>query len=259
MSTDLRGYVAIVTGAASGLGYASAKALAVAGARVVLNDVDKAAVERAVERLGADGDILAHVADVSELHEVEGLFRRAKDAWGGIDIVFANAGVEQYESLETMSEDNLERLLNVNLKGTLLCMREAIPYMRARNGGSIIATSSVQASHSLPGCVVYAAAKAGIISAVRTLALEVGTENIRVNAISPGTIDTPMLQRDLADMDQEGHADFVDRVRGANALQRIGTPEEVADAVLWLASAASSYVTAANIVVDGGFTAVKSF
>jgi NAD(P)-dependent dehydrogenase (short-subunit alcohol dehydrogenase family) len=129
--------------------------------------------------------------------------------------------------------------------------------MRRRGGGSIIITSSVQATHSLPGCVVYAATKAGVVAAARTLALEIGRDNIRVNTVSPGTIDTPMLSRDLADMDVDHVEDFVQRVKDANALGRIGTVEEVGKVVVFLAGDQASYVTGANIVVDGGFTAVK--
>ena len=143
--------------------------------------------------------------------------------------------------------------------GVLICFREAIPFLKERGGGSLIATSSVQATHSLPGCVVYAAAKAGVNAAVRTLALEVGKDNIRVASISPGTIDTPMLTRDLEDMDVESSKDFLQKVKNANALGRIGSSEEIGDAVVWLASDMASYVTGTDIVVDGGFTAVKNF
>jgi NAD(P)-dependent dehydrogenase (short-subunit alcohol dehydrogenase family) len=130
--------------------------------------------------------------------------------------------------------------------------------MRRAGGGSIVITSSVQATHSLPGCVVYAAAKAGVIAAARTLALEVGRDNIRVNAISPGTIDTPMLTRDLADMNIEKADEFLDSVKSANALNRIGNPSEIADAVIFLFSDKSLYITGTNLVIDGGFTAVKA-
>ena len=171
----------------------------------------------------------------------------------------ANAGVGRYEAMESMSEDAIDLVLSVDLKGALLCAKYAIAAMRARGGGSIIITSSVQATHSLPGCVVYAAAKAGLVAAARTLALEVGVDNIRVNTVSPGTIDTPMLDRDMADMDLDGAAAFVQNVRDANALRRIGSVAEVGAAVVFLASDAASYVTGTNMVVDGGFTAVKTF
>ena len=180
-------------------------------------------------------------------------------SYGGLDIVHANAGVERYEALETMADVDLELLLDVDLKGVLLCFREAIPELRKRGGGVLLATSSVQATHSLPGCVVYAAAKAGVIAAVRTLALEVGKDNIRVVSVSPGTIDTPMRTRDLADMNTADAEGFLQRVRDANTLGRIGTPKEIGDVIVYLAGPNASYITATDIVVDGGFTAVKSF
>jgi NAD(P)-dependent dehydrogenase (short-subunit alcohol dehydrogenase family) len=123
----------------------------------------------------------------------------------------------------------------------------------------MVFTSSVQATHSLPGCVVYAAAKAGVIAAARTLALEVGPLGIRVNAISPGTIDTPMLRRDLGDMNVEQADAFLEAVRAANALGSIGLPTDISDAVVFLCSDNAKYITGTNLVVDGGFTAVKKF
>jgi NAD(P)-dependent dehydrogenase (short-subunit alcohol dehydrogenase family) len=257
---ELQGRVGIVTGAGSGLGRASALALARAGATVVVNDVDAAGAEQTrAEVEAAGGAVSVELADVSVLDDVRRLVTVAEQRHGRLDVMHANAGVERYESLEAMAEPDLDRLIDVDLKGALLCAQAAIPAMRRAGGGSIIFTSSVQASHSLPGCVVYAAAKAGLVAAARTLALEVGPENIRVNAISPGTIDTPMLRRDLGDLGIPEQEDFLGRVRDANTLRRIGTPEEIGDAVVFLASKRSSYVTATNLVVDGGFTAVKTF
>lgn len=256
----LDGKVAVVTGAGSGLGRGSALALAGAGARVVLNDVSEAGLAETAEAVAAAGGE-SHVVmgDVSKIADVRALVAAAEEQFGGVDVMHANAGVERYVDLEEMSEEDLDLLLDVDLKGALLCAQAAIPAMRRRGGGSIIFTSSVQATHSLPGCVVYAAAKAGVIAAARTLALEVGGYGIRVNAISPGTIDTPMLTRDLADMNVDEADSFLDSVRAANALGRIGTPAEIGDGVVFLASAQSAYVTATNLVVDGGFTAVKRF
>src|SRR5581483_7891354 len=131
--------------------------------------------------------------------------------------------------------------------------------LRERGGGSIVFVSSVQAFVTLPGCVPYAAAKAGLIAAARALAPEVGRDGIRVNAVAPGTIDTPMLRRDLSGMNLEEADAFLERVAGANALGRIGSPDEIARVVSFLASDAASYVTGATIVADGGYLAVKSF
>lgn len=260
MSGSLAGKVAIVTGAGSGLGRGSALSLAEAGAKVVCNDVAQKGLDETVAQIAAaGGSALAVVGDVSRTADVKAMIAKAVGTYGGLDIVHANAGVERYESLETMADVDLELLLNVDLKGVLLCFREAIPELRKRGGGALIATSSVQATHSLPGCVVYAAAKAGVIAAVRTLALEVGKDNIRVVSVSPGTIDTPMLSRDLADMNTAEAEGFLQRVRDANTLGRIGTPREIGEVVVWLAGPNASYITATDIVVDGGFTAVKTF
>jgi NAD(P)-dependent dehydrogenase (short-subunit alcohol dehydrogenase family) len=242
------------------LGRASAVALAGAGARVVINDIDGAGLDETRAMVNdAGSQAICCEGDVSVLGDVDRMIECAVSRFGGLDIVHANAGVEKYAELEHMTEADLDRLLAVDLKGVLLCARQAIAPMRSRGGGSLIFTSSVQASHSLPGCVVYAAAKAGVIAAARTLAVEVGKYGIRVNALSPGTIDTPMLRRDLADMDLAQADGFLDRVRAANALGRIGLDGEIGAAVVFLASGAASYVTATNLVVDGGFTAIKAF
>lgn len=256
----LDGKVALVTGAGSGLGRGSAIRLAAAGASVVINDVMAGGLEETARQIAeVGGKSTSFKGDVSKTADVKAMIALAEKTYGGLDILHANAGVERYENLEIMKDEDMEFLLDVDLKGVLICFREAIPALRKRGGGSLIATSSVQATHSLPGCVVYAAAKAGVLAAVRTLALEVGKDNIRVVAVSPGTIDTPMLTRDLADMNVNEAGSFLQRVKDANTLGRIGTAEEIGDVVVWLASPAASYVTATNIVVDGGFTAVKSF
>lgn len=258
MINTLDGTVAVITGAGSGIGRGCATSLARAGARVVVNDVNADSADETVAAIREfGGDAVAHVADVSVSKDVQALVQNAEDLYGGLDVMHANAGVEGYEALETQTEDEIDHLIDVDLKGVLLCCEYSIPAMRRRGGGSIIITSSVQASHSLPGCVVYAAAKAGVVAAARSLALETGRDNIRVNSVSPGTIDTPMLSRDLADMDLDRAGDFVQRVKDANALGRIGTADEVGKVVVFLAGDQASYVTGANIVVDGGFTAVK--
>jgi NAD(P)-dependent dehydrogenase (short-subunit alcohol dehydrogenase family) len=173
--------------------------------------------------------------------------------------MLANAAVSIYRDLAELPEAELDEILGVNLKGPLLCAQASIPAMRARGGGSIVFVSSVQGYQGLPGCVPYAGAKAALVAAARTLAVEVGRDGIRVNAVVPGTIDTPMLERDLAPMNVSEREQFLDRVRAANALGRIGRPDEVAQAVLYLAGEESSYVTGSALTVDGGFLAVKSF
>ena len=255
----LQGKVAIVTGAGSGIGRACAIALGSAGAAVVANDVTPdglAGTVAAVETAG--GTALAAPGDVRERDDVRGLVARASEAYGGLDVMVANAAVSMYVPLEDMREADLDTVLDTNLRGALLCAQAAIPALRARGGGSVVMISSVQAYVTLPGCVPYAAAKAGLVAAVRALAPEIGRHGIRVNAIAPGTIDTPMFHRDLAGMNRAEVEQFLARVENANALGRIGEPEEVASVVLFLASDASSYITGTTIAVDGGYLSVKT-
>ncbi len=256
----LNGKVAAVTGAGSGIGRGIAVALAGAGADVVLNDVREDGLDetlRLVREAGSKG--VASVGDVRRREDVERLVDDAAGTFGGLDVMVANAAIGLYADLEEMAEEEIDQVLDVNLKGALTCAQLAIPALRARGGGNIVFVSSVQAYETLRGCVVYGAAKAGLVAAARALAVEVGAHAIRVNAIAPGTIDTPMLQRDLDGMNPADADGFLDRVRAANALGRIGTVEEVADVVVFLVSDAARYVTGTTLVADGGFLAVRSF
>lgn len=256
---ELEGRVATVTGAGAGLGRAAALAFAEAGAAVVCNDVDAAAAAATCRELeAAGGDAISVVGDAGTPDLAEALVEAAVTTFGGLDIVHANAAISIYASLEEMPLDTFHAILETNLKGPLLCARAAVAPMRERGGGSIVFVSSVQAFQGLPGCVPYAAAKAGLVAAARTLAVELGGYGIRVNAIAPGTIDTPMLQRDLAPMNVDEREGFMGRVNAANALGRVGRPEEIASAAVYLASDRASYVTGSCLVVDGGFLAVKT-
>ena len=252
MSGELDGKVALVTGAGSGIGQATALAFETAGASVVAMDLSP-------EGLDERDAVAAAVGDVRSRDDVAVAVALARERFGGLDVVVANAAVSIYEEFEHESEETIDLILDTNLKGALLCAQLAIPELRRRGGGSIVFVSSVQAFLALPGCVPYAAAKAGLVAAASALAPEVGRHGIRVNAIAPGTIDTPMLQRDLGGMNVEEADAFRRRVEEANALGRIGRPEEIARVAVYLASDASSYVTGTTIVADGGFLNVKKF
>jgi NAD(P)-dependent dehydrogenase (short-subunit alcohol dehydrogenase family) len=257
---ELTGKVAVVTGAGSGIGRACAVALGAAGASVVVNDLDPAGLDETVAEVeSAGGAAVLSVGDVRLASDVRALVALATSTFGGVDVMVANAAVSIYTGLAEQDEETIDLVLDTNLKGALLCAQAAIAPMRKRGGGSIVFLSSVQGYLTLPGCVPYAAAKAGVVAAARALAVEVGANGIRVNAVAPGTIDTPMLRRDLSGMNVEEADSFLERVRSANALKRIGTPQEIANVVLFLASPAASYVTGTSIIADGGYLSVKTF
>jgi NAD(P)-dependent dehydrogenase (short-subunit alcohol dehydrogenase family) len=225
---------------------------------VVIVDLDQGQAEKAASELH-DSRALGLAADVTDRGAMQRAVATAVERFGGLDVVVANAAVSIYEEFELQAEETIDLVLDTDLKGALLCAQLAIPELRRRGGGSIVFLSSVQAYVTLPGCVPYAAAKAGLVAAARALAPEVGRHGIRVNAIAPGTIDTPMLQRDLSGMNRVEADHFRRQVEEANALGRIGRPEEIAEVVVFLASDASSYVTGTTIVADGGYLAVKKF
>jgi NAD(P)-dependent dehydrogenase (short-subunit alcohol dehydrogenase family) len=255
----LEGKVAVVTGAGSGIGCACAVAFGAAGAAVVANDLVPDGLETTLAEVeAAGGAAVSAVGDVRSAADVRGLVELASSKFGGLDVMVANAAVSIYTNLEEQDEETIDLVLDTDLKGAILCAQASVPAMRERGGGSIVFLSSVQGYVTLPGCVPYAATKAGLVAAARALAVEVGADGIRVNAVAPGTIDTPMLQRDLGGMNREEAASFLDRVKRANALGRIGEPREIADVVVFLASDAASYVTGTSIVVDGGYLAVKT-
>ena len=253
------GAVAAITGAGSGIGRGIAAALAASGARIVANDLDPSGLDETLELVRTSGsEGVASVGDVRRREDVRRIVDDAISAFGGLDVMVANAAVGIYADLDEMREEDLDRVIDVNLKGALLSAQVAIPALRERGGGSIVFVTSVQAYATLRGCVAYGAAKAALVAATRALAVELGADGIRVNAVAPGTIDTPMLARDLDAMNTADADGFLDRVRGANALGRIGTVEEIGDVVAFLVSDAARYVTGATIVADGGFLAVKS-
>jgi NAD(P)-dependent dehydrogenase (short-subunit alcohol dehydrogenase family) len=225
---------------------------------VVVNDIRVTAIEEAVEEVTrAGGRAVGCAADVRRPDDVRSIVDCAVETFGRLDVMVVNAAVSTYVPFEQMRLEEMDLVLETDLRGALLCAQLSIPALRAAGGGSIVFLSSVQAFVTLPGCVPYAAAKAGLVAAARALAVEVGRDGIRVNAVAPGTIDTPMLQRDLAGMNREEAEAFRQRVDDANALGRVGDPDEIAACVEFLASDASSYVTGTTLVADGGYLAVK--
>ena len=247
----LDGKVAIITGMAAGIGEASAFLFAREGAIVVGADIDGERGEQVIEKIREEGGRGYFVrADVSRNGDVKKTFEKAQGL-GGVDVLFNNAGIEVVKSLVETTEEEWDRSVAVNLKSAFLCCRHAIPVMEEKGGGSIINTSSAA---GLVGSfsASYSAAKGGIIALTRALAVDLGPSGIRVNCLCPGAIETPMLTRVML---KQGDLKEVRERRIKNyPVGRFGTPIEVAQAALFLASDDASFITGAVLPVDGGFT-----
>lgn len=248
----LEGQVAVVTGAAAGIGRATALRFAREGAALVLGDVDEAGGAAVRDAITAAGGRASFVpTDVSIEAQVERLIATAEDVYGGLDTLFNNAGIEQpVTPSHEVSEATFDRVIAINLKGTFFGCKHALPALRRRGGGTIVNNSSVSAFANVGGNVAYAASKGAVMSLTRVLAIETAHENIRVNAICPGVIDTAMNERnrDRAADPAEAEAGW----RRVTPLGRMGTPDEVAATVLYLASPLSSFTTGVGLLIDGG-------
>jgi 3-oxoacyl-[acyl-carrier protein] reductase len=239
--------VAIVTGAASGVGLRATELLVDQGARVVAADVEEERLRAAVEPLGASA--LPVAADVAVTEDCERLAATATEHLGGIHLLFANAGVTVRAPIEETDDALWARVLDVNLTSAFRCIRAVVPQMRSQGGGSIVCNASINALRGNVDLVAYAAAKTGLLGMVRALAVELAPSNIRVNAICPGTIDTPMTDEYLNEVDDPEAT--LRAVVGKHPLGRLATADEVAQAALFLGSS-TSFVTGAALPVDGG-------
>ena len=252
MTGEFAGQVALVTGAGSGIGRASALAFARAGARVVVADVATPGGEETLGLITASGGEAHFVrADVSQSGDVEALVRQTIERYGRLDLAHNNAGVESGRaSTHACTEENWDRTLAINLKGVWLCLKYELPEMLRQGGGAIVNTASVAGLVGLPELPAYVASKHGIVGLTRTAALEYAPRGIRVNAVCPGVIRTPMVERFAA-----ANPQAQTELSAAEPIGRLGEPEEVAQAVLWLCSAAASFVTGTCLPVDGGWVA----
>jgi NAD(P)-dependent dehydrogenase (short-subunit alcohol dehydrogenase family) len=248
---DLEGRVAIVTGAAMGIGKACAVALARAGAGVILADVDVDAGEATRAEIEASGGVAQFVrADVARMAEMEDLARAAVTRFGGIDILVSNAARAIGGKVDEIDEASWESVLSTNLTSVWRGMRVCVPEMKKRGGGSIVSMSSVQALTGFSGWAAYAAAKGGINALTQQAAVDLAPHKIRVNAVAPGTIMTPLNEKIFR---EHPNPDALIRTwNEAHPLGRFGQPEEVAEAVLFLASDRASFITGTILRVDGG-------
>jgi NAD(P)-dependent dehydrogenase (short-subunit alcohol dehydrogenase family) len=252
----LQGKVALITGAANGIGLGIAHKFAREGAAVGIMDIDAAGCERAAEEVrAAGGQALALPGDVTRRADVHNALHRLVQAFGKVNVVVHNAAVMPSASIDETTEEQWEKTFAVVCKGAYLCSHEAIPLLRQAGGGSIIFMSSITGVVGLPGLAAYSAAKGALISLARAMAIDHACDNIRVNAISPGTIDSPMLHRFI-----EEQADPEATRKAFNEMYPrgyVGTIEEVANVFAFVASDLASFVSGANYMVDGGMS-VKS-
>ena len=250
---DLKNKVAIITGARRGMGRADAILLAREGAKVVVSDISLEDCQKVVDEIKAqDGEAIAIKCDVSNKKEVEIMVQETMKKFGKIDILVNNAGICQFKPFLELTEQEWDTTLDINLKGYFLCAQAVAKEMAKQKSGVIINIASVamgQLGVGFLNIVHYCASKGGIAAMTEALALELAPYNIRVNAIAPGMIDTPMI--DQVKQDPKSIEGILTRV----PLRRVGKPEEIADLVLFLASDKSSYITGSIVVIDGGWLA----
>jgi meso-butanediol dehydrogenase/(S,S)-butanediol dehydrogenase/diacetyl reductase len=262
MVMKLKGKVAIITGAGSGIGRATALLFSKEGARIVVFDVVKESGEetvRIIEKAG--GEALNVHGDVSNAADVQRLVEETVKKFGRLDILFNNAGIGSVGNVLDVTEEDWDRHMAVNLKGPFLCSKYAIPEMKKAGGGVIINIGSIDSFVAgFPPCIAYATSRGGTLQLTRCLAIDHAKDNIRVNCVAPGAIDTPpsWVSSDKYDHLMRRYGDpkvLKKQLLEKHAISRLGTPDEVAKAVLFLASDDASFSTGAVLMVDGGYTA----
>jgi NAD(P)-dependent dehydrogenase (short-subunit alcohol dehydrogenase family) len=245
--------VAIVTGAASGIGRGILERFVEAGAFVAAVDINGGLLRTAVEALPSRDHALAIEADIRDEAQVRSAVEQAIARFGWLNVLVNNAGIELSATVPDMPVAEWDRQLGVNLRGAFLFSKYAIPHMRAQGGGVIVNIASVHAFVSYPGAAAYDASKSGLLGLTRAMALDHGREGIRVNAICPGYIDTPMMDQWLETVPDRDEA--MRQVLACHPVGRIGKPRDIAEACLFLASDAASFISGTHLVVDGAMTA----
>ncbi|SHH81252.1 NAD(P)-dependent dehydrogenase, short-chain alcohol dehydrogenase family [Clostridium collagenovorans DSM 3089] len=249
---SLDGKVAVVTGAASGIGLASAEKLAAYGATVAILDINEQLGLKAAEKIIADGGKAKFFkCNVVSEENCKSVAQEIKSDFGRIDILFNNAGVTKRKTVVDLEEKDWDFVIDVCLKGTYLLSKHIIPIMAENGGGSIVNTGSGWGLKGGDDAAAYCAAKGGIVNLTRAMAIDHGKQNIRVNSINPGDTDTPLLRDEGKQLGLEENSFLKDSAKG-RPLERLGTPEDIANSVLFFASDLSSWITGAALVVDGG-------
>jgi NAD(P)-dependent dehydrogenase (short-subunit alcohol dehydrogenase family) len=252
MAGRIEGKVALITGGGSGIGRATALLFGREGAKVVVADYDPEGGERTIKAIReAGGTAVFQAADVSNPQDVDALMHKVVESYGRLDCAFNNAGIEgQTAETPDCTLDNWNRVIAINLTGVFLCMKYEIPLMLRHGGGAIVNTASAAGLVGLSGASAYVAAKHGVAGLTKTAALEFAQKGIRVNAVCPGYIRTPMVERGL---DKGLFSE--EQIFATEPMHRMGKANEIAEAVLWLCSDASSFVTGLPMPVDGGYVA----
>ena len=241
---DLSGKTAVVTGGNSGIGFATARKLKDSGAQVVITGRNAEAVNSAATELGVTG----LVADQARLSDIDALVGRVKEEFGGVDILFINAGVASFAPVEHVTEEQFDTTIDVNFKGALFTLQKFLPILR--EGASVINLSSINAYTGMPNTAVYAASKAALNSLTRTAAYELAPRNIRVNSVNPGPTNTAIFGK--LGMPDEAVQEFASAMQNRIPLKRFGEPVEAANLVAFLASDEASFITGAEYNIDGG-------
>jgi len=244
----LEGKVAVITGGNSGIGLATARKFAEHSAKVVISGRDPKTLEKAAREIG--GDTLAIRADVADTTELDSLFDQVKARFGGIDVLFVNAGIAKFAPLSEVTAADFEAVVDVNLKGAYFTIQRALPLLKF--GASVILNATAVHRLGLPGASVYSASKAALCSLARTLSAELIERGIRVNGVAPGPVETPIMGR--LGLSPEAVQEMAQGLLSRVPVKRFGRPEDIAEAVLFLASRDSVYVVGVELNVDGGMS-----
>lgn len=258
---ELDGMVALVAGGTSGIGYAAADVLLSGGAAVAvcgLEDAQVRTAERQFSTTYGEDRVQARTVDVTEEDEVDRWVDQATSRFGGLDAVITAAGVQTYGTAADTDAEDFDRTLRVNVKGTYLVIKHAVPHLRRRGGGAVVAVSSVQAFVTQSGVAAYTASKGGVNALIRSVAIDEARHNIRANTVCPASVDTPMLRasaRRFSDGTDAGEQALIEQWGALHPLGRVAQPGEVAEAIAFLAGKRASFVTGISMPVDGGLLA----